>query len=74
MPLVNILSSLSKLRRGCKIQGQRSISRSKYNLSTNNGRNKRALFRVILTEKSISYIIFMIQGHFQAQKVNFKVK
>ena len=31
-------------------------------------------FRVILTGQSISYIIFIIQGHFRVQKVNFKVK
>ena len=31
-------------------------------------------FRVILTGQSISCIIFMTQGHFQDQKVNFKVK
>ena len=31
-------------------------------------------FHVILTGKSISCIIFMIQGHLQGQKVNFKVK
>ena len=30
-------------------------------------------FRVIFTEKIISYIIFMFQGHTQGQKVNFKV-
>ena len=29
--------------------------------------------RVIVTEKYISYIIFMFQGHSQGQKVNFKV-
>ena len=32
------------------------------------------LFRLILIGKSISYIIFMIQGHVQCQKVNLKVK
>ena len=32
------------------------------------------LFRVIWIGKSISYIIFMIQGHLQCQKVNLKVK
>ena len=32
------------------------------------------LFRLILIGKSISYIIFMIQGHFQCQRVNLKVK
>ena len=31
-------------------------------------------FRVILTGQSISCIIFMTHGHFQGQKVNFKVK
>ena len=31
-------------------------------------------FHVILTRQSISYIIFMTQGHLQGQKVNFKVK
>ena len=31
-------------------------------------------FYVILTEQSISEIIFNIQGHLQGQKVNFKVK
>ena len=31
-------------------------------------------FHVILTGQSISCIIFMIQGHFQGQKVNFIVK
>ena len=31
-------------------------------------------FRVILTGQSISCIIFMTRGHFQGQKVNFKVK
>ena len=31
-------------------------------------------FHVILTEQSISCIIFMTQGHLQGQKVNFKVK
>ena len=31
-------------------------------------------FRVILTVQSISCISFMTQGHFQGQKVNFKVK
>ena len=30
-------------------------------------------FRVIFTEKFISYIIFMFQGHIQGQKINFKV-
>ena len=33
----------------------------------------RPYFRVILTEKFISYIIFMFQGHSQGQKVNCKV-
>ena len=34
------------------------------------------LFRLIFEKigKSISYIIFMIQGHLQCQKVNLKVK
>ena len=32
------------------------------------------LFRVSMTGKFISYIIFMIQGHLQRQKVNLKVK
>ena len=31
-------------------------------------------FSVILNEQSISCIIFMTQGQFQGQKVNFKVK
>ena len=31
-------------------------------------------FHVILTGQSISYIIFMNQGHLQGQKVDFKVK
>ena len=31
-------------------------------------------FCVILTGQSISDIIFMTLGHFQGQKVNFKVK
>ena len=31
-------------------------------------------FRVILTGQSIYCIIFMTQGQFQGQKVNFKVK
>ena len=31
-------------------------------------------FRVIFTEKFISYFIFMFQGHSQGQKANFKVK
>ena len=31
-------------------------------------------FRVILTRQSISCILFMTQGQFQGQKVNFKVK
>ena len=31
-------------------------------------------FHVILNGQFISCIIFMIQGHLQAQKVNFKVK
>ena len=31
-------------------------------------------FHEILTGQSISCIIFMIQGHLQGQKVNFKVK
>ena len=31
-------------------------------------------FNVILTEQSISCIIFMTRGHLQGQKVNFKVK
>ena len=31
-------------------------------------------FHVILTKKSISEIILIIQGHIQGQKVNFKVK
>ena len=30
-------------------------------------------FRVISTEKSISYTILLIQGHSHGQKVNFKV-
>ena len=32
------------------------------------------LFRLILIGKSISHIIFTIQGHLQCQKVNLKVK
>ena len=32
------------------------------------------LFRLILIGKSISYIILIIQGHLQCQKVNLKVK
>ena len=32
------------------------------------------LFRVILTEISIYCITFMIQGHFQSQKVHFKAR
>ena len=32
------------------------------------------LFRLILNGKFISYIIFMIQGQLQCQKVNLKVK
>ena len=32
------------------------------------------LFRLILIGKSIFYIIFMIQGHLQCQRVNLKVK
>ena len=32
------------------------------------------LFRVILTEMSIYCITFMIQGHFQSQKVHFKAR
>ena len=32
------------------------------------------LFRLILIGKNISYIIFMIQGHLQCQKVNLRVK
>ena len=31
-------------------------------------------FLVILTGKSISEIILIIEGHLQCQKVNFKVK
>ena len=31
-------------------------------------------FHVILTGQSISFIIFMTQGHLQGQKVPFKVK
>ena len=31
-------------------------------------------FRVILSGKSISCIIFMTQGHLQGQKADFKVK
>ena len=31
-------------------------------------------FRLILIGKSISYIIFMIQGHLQCQRANLKVK
>ena len=31
-------------------------------------------FHVILTGQSISCIIYKIQGHYQGQKVNFKVK
>ena len=30
-------------------------------------------FRVIFSEKSISYTILLIQGHSQGQKVNFRV-
>ena len=30
-------------------------------------------FHVIFTEKFITYIIFMFQGHSQGQNVNFKV-
>ena len=30
-------------------------------------------FRVIFTEKNITYVIFMFQGYSQGQKVNFKV-
>ena len=32
------------------------------------------LFRVILNGKSMSYIISMIQGQLQSQKVNLKIK
>ena len=32
------------------------------------------LFRVISIGRSISYIIFMIQGHLECQKVNLIVK
>ena len=32
------------------------------------------LFRLILIGKTISYIIFMIQGHLQYKRVNLKVK
>ena len=31
------------------------------------------IFGVIFNEQSISYTIFMFQGHFQGQRVNFKV-
>ena len=60
------------------MQGQRAISISIYDLSTNKGRNKcNPLFYVILSGKTISYIIyivFMIQSHLRVKKVNFKVK
>ena len=68
----NILSFLSNLRRGGggKIKGQRSISRSimifqKIKVET----SVIHLFHEILNGKSISFIIFMIQGHLQGQKV-----
>ena len=38
------------------------------------GTSVKPLFHLILIEKPISYIIFMIQGHRQCQKVNLKVK
>ena len=51
------------------------MAKVKYDFSTNKGRNKSFLhlLRVILIERSISYIISMIQGHLQCQKVNLKV-
>ena len=47
------------------------MAKVKYVFSTNERRNT---FRLILIGKSISYIIFLIQGHLQCQKVNLKVK
>ena len=56
-------------------------SRSKVNFKVkyiflNNKLRKRVipLFHGILSRKSISGIILMIQGHLQGQEVNFKVK
>ena len=57
------------------IQGQRSISRSNMIfLKMRLGTSVIPYFHVILTGKSISEIISIIQGHLQGQKVNFKVK
>ena len=51
------------------------MAKVKYDFSTNKGRNKcNTFFRLILIGKSISYIIFMIQGHLQCQRANLKVK
>ena len=52
-----------------------NMAKIKYDFSTNEGRNKcNTFFRLILIGKSISYIIFMIQGHLQCQRANLKVK
>ena len=53
-------------------------SKVRYDLSANKCRSNcnilYNIFCVVFTENPISYIPFMIQGHFQNQKVNFKVR
>ena len=64
----------SLVQPGSKLQGQRSISRSKMIFQPIKVETSvKPHFRVIFTEKFISYIIFMFQGHSQGQKINFKV-
>ena len=73
----NFLKSLNILCRG---GGQNSRSnfnfKIKYYFSANIkvGTSIILIFHAILTGNSISYIIFMIQGHLQGQKLNFKAK
>ena len=74
----NILA-LSKISDVGVNRGQNSRSTAKLEVkrdfSTNKGRNKcNTFFRVILNRKYTPYIIFIIQGHLQCQKVTLKVK
>ena len=51
------------------------MAKVKYDFSTKTvGTSVIPLFRVISIGRSISYIIFMIQGHLECQKVNLIVK
>ena len=72
----NILAR-SKIQNGggARRQNPRSKVNLKedYDFPTNKSRIRcNTFFRVILTTQSIPYIILMIQGHLQCQKVNFR--